>query len=219
MNTDKIISLRDVTMSFYEQARTNMVQNQVMTNQVFDERILNAMQSIPRHLFVADECQEISYSDASINVGEGRKLLAPDVFARMVQALELHSNSKVLDIACGKGYSTLVIAQIAAKVIGLESSKVLSTQAMNLLGKFMKKNLSYKVGDLLAGAPEAAPFDAIMINGVLDTPSQTLLMQLKNGGILITIEQIESISKAVKYQNINNKILKTELFDAYGQPI
>lgn len=206
-------------MSFYEQARINMVKNQVMTNRVFDDRILQAMQLLPRHLFVAEDVQEIAYSDARINIGEGRQLLAPDVFARMLQELAIDSNSKVLDIACGKGYSTLVIAQIAKRVIGLESSKVLATLAMDLLGKFVKKNLSYKVGDLLAGAPEEAPFDAIMINGFLNAPSQTLLMQLKNGGSLVMIEKVEGIMKAVKYQNINNQYLRTELFDAYGQSI
>jgi protein-L-isoaspartate(D-aspartate) O-methyltransferase len=203
-------------MNFFQQARVNMVKNQVMTNKVFDEHIMHAMEQVPRHLFVDDSQYTIAYSDARIKVGGGRELLAPDVFARMVQAAEINENSKVLDVAVGYGYSTAIIAQLAGSVIGIESVTQFAAKAAELVAKWGGDKASLKQAGLLEGAPEAAPFDAIIVNGAIKQMPTNLLSQLQEGGRLIVIEEIGGVKKVVKYTNINSNYSRSELFDAYA---
>lgn len=203
-------------MNFLKQARVNMVKNQIMTNKVFDECIMHAMEQVPRHFFVDDNQHDIAYSDARIRVEGGRELLAPDVFARMLQALEINENSKVLDVAVGYGYSTVIIAQLAGSVIGIEAITQFSAKAKNLVAEWGKEKASFKQLVLLEGYPDAAPFDAIIINGAVKQMPVNLLSQLKEGGKLVVIEEICGVRKAVKYININGNYSRSELFNAYA---
>jgi protein-L-isoaspartate(D-aspartate) O-methyltransferase len=202
-------------MKAFEQARKNMVANQVMPNRVFDKRILQAMLEIPRHNFLENKLQSLGYLDSRVSVGEGRKMLAPDVFARMLQECEIKEKDQVLDIACGTGYSTVIISKLAHSVIGVDPIKSLLITASELVKKLGIKNISLKNSDILAGAPEQAPFDVIFINGALEKSAEMLLIQLKKGGRLVVIEPCNGVMKAVKYTNINGNYGKEELFDAY----
>lgn len=204
-------------MKDFDQARTNMVKNQVMTNSVFNQNILDAMQDVPRHEFVDGKWREVAYIDTRLPLDENRKMLEPAVFARMLDACDLNKDDVVLDIGCGSGYSTAIIAKLAKKVIGLESNSSLAIKSADYVVRYNLNNVAIKNGDLLSGAPENAPFDVIIINGALSIKPEELLVQLKNKGRLVMIEQAEGVMKAVKYTYINGVYGKVELFDAYAE--
>ncbi|AIF80990.1 protein-L-isoaspartate O-methyltransferase [endosymbiont of Acanthamoeba sp. UWC8] len=204
-------------MKDFNQARTNMVKNQVMTNNVFNHNILDAMQEVPRHEFIEGKWREMAYLDARLPLDKNRKMLEPAVFARMLDVCGVSKDDSVLDVACGSGYSTAIIAKLAKKVIGLESINSLAIKAADYVKKEGLNNVAIKSGNLLAGAPENAPYDIIIINGALNKAPDELLMQLKNKGKLVFIEHSSGIMKAVKYTLINSSYNKVELFDAYAE--
>ena len=204
-------------MDKFAQARVNMVTNQIMTNQVVQQAILDAMKHLPRHEFVDSQWQEVAYFDGRVPLGEGRFMLAPETFARMVQALELNSEDRVLDIACGTGYSTAVLAQLAKEVVAVENHPALAVKAATILPKMHINNISVKTAELFSGAHEISSYDAIMVNGKVDKAPESLLNQLAEGGRLVCIEQSgRDLSKAVLYQKFNDSIGRTELFDAFA---
>ena len=204
-------------MKDFNQARTNMVKNQVMTNNVFNHNILDAMQEVPRHEFIEGKWREMAYLDTRLPLDKNRKMLEPAVFARMLDACWISKDDSVLDIACGSGYSIAIIAKLAKKVIGLESINSLAIKAADYVKREGLNNVAIKSGNLLAGAPENAPYDIIIINGALNKAPDELLMQLKNKGRLVFIEHSSGIMKAVKYMLINGSYNKVELFDAYAE--
>ncbi len=204
-------------MDKFAQARVNMVTNQIMTNQVVQPAILDAMMKLPRHEFVDSQWQEVAYFDGRIPLGEGRFMLAPEIFARMIQALKLHSQDRVLDIACGTGYSTAVLAQLVKEVIAIESQAELAVKAATILPRLQINNIAVKTAELFSGAPEISSYDAIMVNGKVDKAPESLLNQLAEGGRLVCIEQSgRDLSKAVLYQKFNDSNGRTELFDAFA---
>jgi protein-L-isoaspartate(D-aspartate) O-methyltransferase len=204
-------------MDYFTQARINMVKNQIMPNKVNDSRILDIISELPRHEFIPGEWQKVAYIDGRLPLGEGRTILQPDIFARMVQALKLNGDEKILDIACGTGYSSSVLANLCSHVVGVENINSLAVIASNLITKLGYKNIDIKTAELLTGANEQAPFDVIFINGTITTYPSSLLSQLKNNGKLICIEKISTnLQKAVMYQNFDGSFARTEIFDAYG---
>ena len=106
-----------------ETARINMVNNQLLTNKLRDDRIAQALLSVPRENFVPKTLRGVAYLDEDIALGSERILMEPMAFARILQAAEIASTDIVLDIACATGYSTAVLAQLAATVVGLETDE------------------------------------------------------------------------------------------------
>lgn len=207
-------------MDNFALARANMVTNQIMTNQVVQQTVLDAMMHLPRHEFVDNHWQKVAYCDGRVPLGEGRFMLAPEVFARMVQALKLQPQDIVLDIGCGTGYSTAVLSQLAREVIALESLPMLATRAAIILPKMRINNISVKTAELLSGVPEMSPYNGIMVNGKVDKAPDRLLSQLVEGGRLVCIEQEgRNVSKAVLYQKFNDSIGRVELFDAFADAL
>jgi len=202
-------------MNYHQEARKNMISNQLLTVGLHDERIIDAMSIIPRHDFVAEEYAELAYFDGRAKLEGKRTMIAPQVFAKMLQALDIQNSYKVLDIGCGTGYSTTVIATMAKEVIGVESIISLATQAAQKVVKLQFHNISIKNGEILTGAPENAPYHAIFVNGKLTEEPKHLLDQLCKGGKLVCILQMgEFLSKAVLFENLGNSCHRTELFDA-----
>ncbi len=207
-------------MDYFTLARSNMVKNQLMTHHVNDERILDAMLEIPRHLFVEGKWQSVAYSDGRLALENNRTMASPNLQARMIQALELKGSETVLDIACGTGYTTAVLSRLCGYVFAVESEPSLAVKAAHNLTYLKQNNVAVKNGDLLEGAQDAMPFDAILINGAIEDMPERLCAQLKNGGKLVTVIKYPSgICKVVRFDKYANNIGKAELFDGYADAL
>jgi protein-L-isoaspartate(D-aspartate) O-methyltransferase len=202
----------------FAQARLNMVQNQIATNRVFNETILKIMTEIPRHEFVSNQWKPVAYLDRRIPLTKEREMLQPDVLARMIQLAEIHRDDNVLDIACGTGYSTAILCHLADHVVGIDDNPTLVNQSVINLDNLGLKNFALKSAPLLLGAPDLAPFQVILVNGMLPADAaRNLATQLAKGGRLVAIEEVEGVPRAVLYSNTGHGIIgRTEHFEAYG---
>lgn len=198
-------------------ARRMMVDGQIRTADVTDSRILDAFGDLPRERFVPPQLTQLAYLDRDLRVADGppaRYLLKPMTLARMIQALELRSGEKVLDLACASGYSSALMARLGCKVVGVESDPALTQTAARALAELGIGNASFVTGPLPAGAPDQAPYEAVLLNGMIDRPSETLLDQLRDGGRLVCIVRHGPIGRATLYRSAGGDVSGRALFDA-----
>jgi protein-L-isoaspartate(D-aspartate) O-methyltransferase len=174
-------------MNTQEQARFNMVEQQIRPWQVLDKAVLNVLSHVPRELFVPQAYQALAYTDTEIPLGHGQSMVPPRVDARLMHDVLLTGNEKVLEIGTGSGYLTALLANRAQRVVSLEINPELAATARANLQRAGITNVDVRVADGSAGAAGDAPFDAIVLGGsVLEVP-QALLKQLKVGGHLIAV--------------------------------
>ena len=195
-------------------ARLNMVNNQLLTNKLTDDRVTQALLSVPRENFVPKALRGVAYVDEDIALGGGRYLMEPMAFARLIQAANIGPDDVVLDIACGTGYSTAVLAQLAATVVGLEADEDAVAGAEAQLSALEVDNAAIVTGVLADGCAEQGPYDVIFVNGAVTTAPSAYTGQLTEGGRLVVVEREGQSSRAVIYTNRNGLISRRELFDA-----
>ncbi|MGH6826706.1 protein-L-isoaspartate O-methyltransferase family protein [Methyloceanibacter sp.] len=177
----------------FERARASMVESQLRTDKVTDRRILSAFAALPRERFVPEGKRDLAYSDASLEVwpsidgAPARFLLPPVVLARLIQLAAVEEKDAVLDVGCATGYSTAVLARLARLVTAVEAEPELAAAARESLHELELANAAVLEGALTGGAPEAGPFDVILLNGSVPEMPDTLLAQLKEGGRLCAI--------------------------------
>jgi protein-L-isoaspartate(D-aspartate) O-methyltransferase len=147
----------------YGSERLRMVDSQIRARGVGDPAVLEAMEKIPRHLFVPEGMRGGAYADEPLPIGDGQTISQPYIVAYMTEALGLRGGERVLEIGTGSGYQTAVLAEIAAEVFSVELIESLSLRAQAVLRSLHYGNISFRVGDGAKGWPEAAPFDAIMV--------------------------------------------------------
>jgi protein-L-isoaspartate(D-aspartate) O-methyltransferase len=201
----------------FAQARRMMVDSQLRTFDVNDVRLLDAMESIPRELFVLPGRESLAYIDQNIPVSNGteqRFMLSPMVLARMIQALEVVPGLKVLDVACGLGYTSAVLADLGATVVAIDSDQSLVAAARERLASAAIHNVQLVTGPLDRGCVDAAPFGAILINGAVDAKPESLLDQLADGGRLVCIQGRGRSAKATLYIRTGATFGLRNLFDA-----
>ena len=174
-------------MSVYAEARANMVDNQVRPNRVTDGPVLAAMGLVPRERFVPDDFAGIAYIDEDIAVSPGRYLMEPMVFARLLQAAEITSDDVVLDVGCGSGYSTAVLARLADTVVAVESDAALAEKAIALMTELDADNTAVVTGVLAEGYIKQAPYDVIVLGGAVPEAPRALTDQLAEGGRLVAV--------------------------------
>lgn len=168
-------------------AKKHMINSQLETNQVNDERIISAIKKVAREDFVPENYKRLAYIDADILLGEGRYLLQTLTFARMLVAADIKENDSVLDIASGTGYSTAVISHLCKKVLGIETSTKLTSVAISNITKMGLDNISFAKAEIKNGFSKQAPFDVIIVNGQVGYLPKKLLEQIKNDGRLVAI--------------------------------
>lgn len=195
-------------------ARLNMVNNQLLTNKLTDDRVTQALLSVPRENFVPKALRGVAYVDEDIALGGGRYLMEPMAFARLIQAANIGPDDVVLDIACGTGYSTAVLAQLAATVVGLEADEDAVAGAEAQLSALEVDNAAIVTGVLADGCAEQGPYDVIFVNGAVTTAPSAYTGQLTEGGRLVVVEREGQSSRAVIYANRKGLISRRELFDA-----
>jgi len=169
----------------FAEERERMVRTQLASRGIKDEKVLDAMRKVPRHVFVPESMLSHAYSDEPLPIGEGQTISQPYIVAYMTEALSLQPGDRVLEIGTGSGYQTAVLAEIAQEVFTVELVEVLSRRAQSILKKLHYKNIRFKIGDGTFGWPERSPFDAIIVTAAPDTVPSNLEEQLKIEGRMI----------------------------------
>ncbi len=162
-----------------------MVDDQIISRNVRDKRVLEAMRTVPRHLFLADEYRSSAYDDNPQPTLLGQTISQPYIVASMTEQLRLNESSRVLEIGTGSGYQAAILAQIAAAVFTIELLPELHQLAKGTIGHIGYSKISFKLGDGALGWPEAAPFDGIIVTAAAAQIPPALLDQLAVGGRLI----------------------------------
>ncbi len=171
----------------FQELRVKMVDGQVRTTDVTDAALLAALLDIPREEFVPADRRALAYVDEDIGIAGGRFLMRASPFAKLVQLADIRDGDLVLDVGCGTGYSTAVLARLAGFVVALESDGELAAEAGRLLAANGCDNFSVVEGPLAAGHAAQAPYDVIIIEGAVDEVSPQLMAQLKDGGRLVVV--------------------------------
>lgn len=174
-------------MTDFAAAREAMVDSQVRPSDVTRYPIIEAMRTVPRELFVPPALRPVAYLGEHVALAPGRVLLDPRVFAKLLDALDVGPNDLVLDVGCGHGYSSAVIARMAEAVIALEEDAAMAREAETALAALGADNAIVQLGTLAEGVPEHGPYDAILIEGAIDVLPQALADQLKPGGRIAAI--------------------------------
>ena len=173
-----------------------MVDTQVRPSDVTKFPIIEAMLTVPREDFVPDARREAAYSEAPLDLGGGRAVLPPRTLAKMLDVLDIQPDEVVLDLACGLGYSSAVIARLADFVVALEEDTALAAEAEARLAETGADNVAVLTGTLTAGSAKHGPFDAIVIEGAVEQVPAALTDQLKDVGRIVAIFAEDDIGRA-----------------------
>ena len=165
--------------------RVAMVEVQLRARGIRDERVLQAMSKVPRHLFVAPAFADKAYDDQPLPIGEGQTVSQPYIVAAMLESLSLKPSVRVLEIGTGSGYQTALLAELVAEVFSIERHASLTQAAQQTLEHLGYANVQLRTGDGSLGWPEAAPFDGIIISAAAPQIPTSLIAQLKEGGRMI----------------------------------
>jgi len=195
-------------------ARRNMVEGQIRTNKVTDQLVVEALEALPREVFVPDALKNIAYIDEDLAVGAGRILMEPMVLARLMQAAAIEETDLALVIAAATGYEAAAIAKIASAVVAIESDLDLHRAAVEHLAEQGADTVSMLKGKLATGHPGQGPYDVIFINGAAGEVPDSLLDQLADGGRLVYIKTGAGTDKAMLVTKVEGVTSETELFDA-----
>ena len=200
----------------YSAARHNMVENQIRVNRVTHQGIINAFEEIPREVFVPDNLATLAYVDEKLMITEGRYLLQPMVLARLLQSAKIRPDDVVLEIGCGTGYSTAILASIANTVVAIEEDEGLAKQATNNMVELGVDNAAIMTGPLGEGYKKQHPYNAIVLSGSVAKVPESILAQLNDGGRLVTVvNKHDSLGKGVLMTKFGGSISTEEIFDAW----
>jgi protein-L-isoaspartate(D-aspartate) O-methyltransferase len=163
-----------------------MVDRQLRRRGIHDERVLAAMEEVPRELFLPDQQRRRAYRDGAVRIGEGQTMSQPWIVACMAQLLELRGDEKVLEVGTGSGYGAAVLSRLCREVVTVERYDTLAVAAERALHELGYDNVIVGVGDGTGGAPEHAPFGGISVTATArDQPPRALFEQLAPGAALV----------------------------------
>ena len=206
-------------MTDFAAARKQMVDSQLLPNKVTDARLVEAMGAVPREAFLPQTLRGVAYMDEDLQVAPGRYVIAPMVFARLLQAAAVRDTDAVLDLGCASGYSAAVLAKLASVVVAVEEDAALAGQATANLAATGVENAAVTTAPLHAGYPAQAPYDVIVIEGSVEEVPAVLLEQLAEGGRLVTVLAGRGIGKATLYARKDGIVGHRQLFDAGLPPL
>jgi protein-L-isoaspartate(D-aspartate) O-methyltransferase len=213
-----------------EQARFNMIEQQIRPWDVLDLQVLDLLSRVRREDFVPPAYKALAFVDCEVPLAPGGKdgqlMLAPKLEARLLQDTQVQRHERVLEIGTGSGFMAALLAHRAQSVITLEKVGALATQAAANLRRAGVLNASVREMDGKAGLPGDAPFDVILLSGSVAEVPQVLLDQLKVGGRLLAIVGQEPVMRAVRITRLSDSALQSQdLFDTmaprlvgFGEP-
>ena len=203
-----------------EQARFNMVEQQIRPWNVLDQRVLDLMSNTPREEFVPDEYRTLAFSDTAIPLGNGQAMMPPKLEARMLQSLNVKSSDHALEIGTGSGYVTALLARSCRQVVSVEIDTIFSAGAKDKLGAQGIDNVSLEVGDGLNGWESSAPFDVIAITGSVHQLNSGFQHQLRIGGRLFVVCGSAPVMEAILITRISdNEWSQENLFETSITPL
>jgi protein-L-isoaspartate(D-aspartate) O-methyltransferase len=150
-----------------------------------DAAVLRAMDEVPREYFVDGQFHEAAYADRALPIACGQTISQPYVVAYMTEQLGVRSNHRVLEVGTGSGYQAAVLSRLAQEVITVERFRTLAEAARMRLETLGYRNVEVRLGDGLAGAPDEAPFDRVVITAATETVPEALIQQLAEGGVMV----------------------------------
>jgi protein-L-isoaspartate(D-aspartate) O-methyltransferase len=207
----------------FAQLRRSMVDGQIRVNDVTDPRIVAAMLELPRERFVPASVRELAYIDDDLLVRPGgpvaRYLMEPMVLAKLLQALDLKPEDKVLDIGAATGYSAALLGRLVRSVVALEEEPELAATAATLVAELGAANVTVATGSLAAGWPADAPYDAILLEGAVEVVPQAILRQLKEGGRLGAIMRSGAAGQATIHNRVGDRFAARPVFNASVPPL
>ncbi len=198
----------------FEAARKHMVDSQVRPNDVTDARILRAFETAPRERFLPAELRAQAYIDREVAYAPGRSLPTARDFAKLLQALDIEPSDLVLDVACGPGYSTAILAMICDMAVAVEKDEAMAALAQENWSAIGAVNAAVVSADPREGAPKQGPFDVIVIAHGLEIEPTALLKQLKDGGRLGAFLRQGSVTKGCVWRRSGAAAGMAEVFDA-----
>ena len=170
-----------------DQARLNMIEQQIRPWEVLDQRVLDLLTTVPREDFVPEAYRLLAFADMNIPLGDGQVMMPPRVEARILQALNVQEDETVLEIGTGSGYVTALLANLAKQVISVDINADMTRQAGDKLAAHGITNVTLETGDGAHGWNTHAPYDVIVITGSLPILPATFKQALKVGGRLLAI--------------------------------
>ncbi|MCA1623714.1 MAG: protein-L-isoaspartate(D-aspartate) O-methyltransferase [Acidobacteria bacterium] len=201
-------------MDEYQIPRERMIERLREHYKIKDEKILDVMNRVPRHLFVPEALKAQAYKDNALPIASNQTISQPFIVARMTELLELTPQSKVLEIGAGSGYQTVILSQLAGKVYAIERVPNLANEARERLQRLNIQNVTLRCADGTNGWEIYAPFDAILVAAGSPTMPQPLLNQLKIGGwLVIPIGQDQKTQNLIRVTR-TEKGFQTEDFGA-----
>ena len=197
-----------------EQARFNMIEQQIRPWDVLDKSVLSLLAVVKREDFVPATHRSIAFTDLEIPLPGGQVMLAPRLEARLLQALELHRHEKALEIGTGSGFMAALMAHKAQQVVTFEKRPELAAMAREHLRQASVMNVEVRQGDGSNGDAQRGPWDAIVLSGSVAEMPRALLQQLKVGGRLVAIVGSEPMMRALRVRRVSEREFTTEvLFD------
>lgn len=204
----------------FDLARRNMIESQVRTWEVLDDRVLNALERVPRHRFVPEESREWAYIDYQVPLGIGEYMLSPLVEARLIQELRLGPEDRVLEIGTGTGYVTALLAELSGEVRSVEITPGFKVETEQRLAEMGYPDVHVEIGDGSRGWPDHAPYDAILVTGAMPYLPGAFKEQLDEGGRLVAIRDSDPpVQEAVRLTRVGEDAFREDsLFELEGIP-
>ncbi len=162
-----------------------MIENQIIDRGVSDERVIKAMNDVPRHLFVKESLRDLAYADGPLPIGYNQTISQPYIVAYMTEILQPDTHHIVLEVGTGSGYQAAILSKLVNHVYSIEIIPELGKEAANRLDKLGYDNVTVKIGDGYNGWEEHSPFDRIIVTAAPEQIPKKLVDQLKSGGLMV----------------------------------
>ena len=196
--------------------RSAMIDSQLRTNDVTDPAVVGVMATVPREAHVPAALASVAYTDRAVSLGHGRALNAPLVTGRMLVAAAVRPGARVLLIGSATGYTAALLAAIDADVHAVEEQDELMAAAKDANGD---DRIRWIAGPLVAGAPDAAPFDRIIIEGAIETLPDALVAQLAEGGRLVAARREGAVTRLVEGVKVGGTVALRSFADMDVAPL
>lgn len=193
-----------------DQARFNMVEQQVRTWDVLDQRVLDLLSSTPRERFVPEAYRNLAFADVEVPIGYGQVMMTPKVEGRMLQALDVRPGDRSLEIGTGSGYVTACLGKLSESVVSVEIEPELSRQARQRLAGQEIENVVYQIGDASGGWTNDGQFEAIAITGSLPLLPESYKHQLSIGGRMFVIVGQKPVMEALLISRVGEQSWTTQ---------